>query len=338
MATEVYRKFIDHPSAWTNKSVGGKEGLTHHLTERHLDAIDDLLKRTRHKKPQEVTRAEFDHPDLTPMIMKLRHEILEGTGAIIVKGVTPERYSEEDFERIYWGFGLHWGNAVVQSALGDRLGHVRYVPDQKVVRAYRNNNEGGLHTDVQEIVGMMSVQKAAVGGASRLASSIAIHNEIFLNRPELLDPLYRGFNRWIFEKTVATDYTVPIFSCVDGKITCSFFGIEQAAPALGIPLPSDLEEAMTYFRDTSEREDIRVKFIVEPGEMMVVNNYTCLHGRNGFTNGPGQERHLLRLWLDLTDGRPVLPVYVDFAGEYSGGGKMMAPEGSEAAKAIAEAY
>src|SRR5689334_17247248 len=99
--TEIWHEIIDHSSAWTNRSIGGKAGLVCRLEERHLAAIDQLLAQTRQLKPQEVTRRDFDHAALNPLLAELRELILHGRGAVVIAGVTPERYSEEEFERIY---------------------------------------------------------------------------------------------------------------------------------------------------------------------------------------------------------------------------------------------
>ena len=41
---------------------------------------------------------------------------------------------------------------------------------------------------------------------------------------------------------------------------------------------------------------------------MFANNYTVFHARTGFTDPPGHpKRHLIRLWLDAHQTRPVTP-------------------------------
>ena len=59
--TPICDHVVDHPSAWTPAALGNKEGLKLALSEEELAAIETLLARTRHKRPQEVTRADFDH-------------------------------------------------------------------------------------------------------------------------------------------------------------------------------------------------------------------------------------------------------------------------------------
>ncbi len=318
--TKICREIIDHPSAWTSQSLGGKEALVQRLSPAHLAAIDELLAKTRHLRPQAVTREQFDHPALNPFLKNLFETIQNGVGVAIVRGVTREKYSEEDFERIYWGFGTHLGVAVTQSALGDRLGHVRFTPvgpDNPAGRAYRSNRELDLHTDTNEIVGLMSVQKAKSGGLSRLISSLAIHNEILKTRPELLEVLYEGFYYATTEAQLTsepiTKFKVPLYCYVDGKVSCTYTNtfIYRAADMLG-GMPDDLREAMDYITELTHRPDLMLEFTIEPGEMAIWNNFTLLHARTAFEDydEPELKRHLLRLWVDVPQGRPVLPVYL----------------------------
>ena len=313
-------ELIDHPGAWTRASIGGTGGLVRDLAPTHFAEIDRILAATRHQPPQRVTRAEFDAPALNRLLAEVRHELLEGRGAVILRGVTRERYDEDAFERIFWGVGLHLGDAVFQSDLGDRIGHVRHEPGLTKVRGYRSTRELDLHTDVQELVGLMSVQKSESGGISQLVSALAVHDVIRRERPDLLPVLYAGSPRWVYEKLHVTDYVVPIFCAIDGKLSCSLFGIEDSAEKVGKTLAPELAAAVKFFRAVADRDDIGLKFTLEPGEMMLWNNFTVLHARTEFQNSAQRQRHLLRLWMDVPDGRPVPPSFGRLAAEYSTGG------------------
>jgi hypothetical protein len=321
-STPICHSLIDHPSAWTSKGVGGKAGITRRLTEQHLDAFEELLRRTRHLKPQEVTRHDFDHPVVTPLLAELRDEIMDGRGVVLIAGITPDRFSEDAFERIYWGVGTHWGIAAVQSVAGDRLGHVRNEKDNPKNRAYLSARELKMHSDAYELVGLMCVQKAESGGFSRLASALAIHNEILLTRRDLLEPLYRGFPYATAEAnssaTPVTPYNVPIFSYLRGKVSCMQVRvyIRAAAEKMGVPVPPDLDEALDYFAAIGERDEIRLHFMLEPGEMLMCHNFTNLHSRTAFDDSGEKQRHLLRLWLSVPNGRPVVPALLERGAAY----------------------
>lgn len=316
--TEVFKEILNNEGAWKKSDVVSKDKAALYLKPEHLAAIDELLAKTRHLKPQEVTREQFDHPVLNVLLKDIYEEIMNRRGFIIIKGITPEKYSEEEFERIYWGFGTHWGTAVVQSPRGDRLGHVRYVeptPEQ-ATRAYTSASELYPHADSQEIVGLMCIQKAKTGGLSSLVSSLSVHNEIVKNRPDLLEPLYEGYQFTTREALQRgqklTPYKVPIYSYLDNLLSCYYNRayIYRAEEFTG-PLPPKLREAMEYMNGLIEREDLVLDFMLEPGEMAIWHNFTVLHSRTAFEDhdDPKLKRHLLRLWLDVPNGRPMIPVY-----------------------------
>lgn len=310
--TPICNHQVDHPSAWTPATVGDKESLRLTLTADELAAIETLLARTRHLAPQQVTRADFDHPVVNRLLDRVREVIMNGRGLLIVSGVTPARFSEEQFERIYWGFGTHLGVGAVQSGNGDRLGYVQNRPDDEVKRGYRSLRELHMHTDSYEVVGLMCVRRAKSGGYSGLAPSLSIHNEMLRTRPDLLPPLYRGFRiaseEARFSSKSITDEAMPVFSYVDGKLSCMYepSHMKNAAELLG-GMPADLAEALDCFDAIANREDIALRFLLEPGDMMLWHNYTNLHSRTSFEDDPKAPRLLLRLWLSVPNGRPVDP-------------------------------
>lgn len=309
--TPICRQIIDHPSAWTPASVKGRADLTRPLTAAELDALDALLEATRDRPPQAIGRADFTHPALEPLLAELRRELMDGRGVILLTGITRDRYSEEDFERIYWGLGTHLGRAAVQSRWGDKLGYVEKAENDPVDRGYRSQRDLVFHTDSYEVVGLMCVRPAATGGESRLASTLAIHNEILKNRPELLEPLYRGYYMALREaqttSTPVTPMKIPVFCFVGGKVSCTYNRsfMERAADKRGEPLPADMAEALAYFAGLAERDDINIEFLLEPGDILLWHNFTNLHARKAFENSAERKRRLLRLWLTPHEGRPV---------------------------------
>jgi hypothetical protein len=159
-------------------------------------------------------------------------------------------------------------------------------------------------------------QRAESGGLTRLASSLAIHNAILKDRPDLLRALYRGFHYATEAANEVISRTpVPVFSCRQGQVSCMYLGalIRKAAELINTPLPADLDEAMELFETTAEK--LSVEFMLEPGEMLVCDNFSTLHSRTSFTDSEERKRYLLRLWLSAPDGRPVDPAVAE-RGEY----------------------
>lgn len=315
---EICRELITQSNAWTSaelnaKPGGGKAAITRHLTSDEIRVFDELLNKTRHLAPQAVTAKDFQHPTVSGLVAELRKEVMEGRSIILVSGLDPQRYSADELERIYWGISTHLGIHAVQSRTGDKLGRVEQDDNDPVARGYRSSSELHMHTDSYEMVGLMCIQKGATGGQSALVSSLSIHNEVVRNHPEYLDALYEGFNMAIPEARLSnkpiTDERIPVYCCVNGKVSCLYTGrfMHEAAKQMGVDLPGNLREALAYVAETAERDDLALRFMLEPGEFMLWHNFLNLHSRTEFENDATHKRLLLRLWLNVPNGRPVVP-------------------------------
>ena len=311
---------VSGPSVWTGDKLGGKESLVFELKERHLAALDADLRQVRARglATESIGRADFPLLDIADELTALSETLQEGRGLTIVRGFPIDDYSLTDMETLYWGLGTHLGVAVSQSVMGDRLGHVIDVTDTDPhARAYRNNRELTLHTDFSDIVSFLCVRKAKTGGLSWFASAMAVHNEILQTRPDLLSVLYKGFywHRYAEEAPGAapvTPWRVPVFSSCEGKVSCRFIRsyITEAAAHASVDTLSDREiEALDYFQALAHREGLPVKFMLEPGEAVFINNFTVLHARESFDNFQAMDKRrlLLRLWMTVPEGRPVIP-------------------------------
>lgn len=311
--TPIHTTPIAHASAWTPAEIGGKQGLLVRLSGKALDALDILLEDTSKQPAQGVTRRHFSHPVIDPLLQEIRGIIMKGRGIVVISGIPPERYDAEALERIFWGFGTHLGTAATQSARGDRIGYVEARGDDLNERGYRSNNELRMHTDSYEVVGLMCIRKAAVGGLSGVVSSLSIHNEILKTNRSLLKPLYKGFRyasgEAKFSSKPITDEPIPVFAAIGDQVSCTYerMHIAAAAALLGQELPEDLVHALDYFDELAIREDLCLRFQLEPGEILLWNNYTNLHSRTEFKDNQDQRRLLLRLWLTVRDGRAIDP-------------------------------
>jgi hypothetical protein len=246
---------------------------------------------------------------------EVRREILDGRGVVILKGVTRERYSDADMQRLYWGLGTHLGRGLPQSRSMEMIGLVQEEEANPNARGYRSSAALAMHTDAFEIVGLMCVQRAEEGGESSLASGLTIHNRLLLERPDLLPPLYEGYyfvlQELQFTDRPTTEQKVPVFSNKDGVVSVNAASayMRRAAELRGEAFPPDLDEALRFFDEVANRPDVRAEFLLQPGEILLWNNYTHLHSRKAFRNSAERKRLLLRLWLDVDNGRDVQPDY-----------------------------
>ena len=67
----------------------------------------------------------------------------------------------------------------------------------------------------------------------------------------------------------------------------------------GQALTSAQQEAVDILEGLLRREDLRVEFELQPGQMLFTNNLWILHNRTAFQDStdPQQQRHYVRLWL-----------------------------------------
>ncbi|MEM7291806.1 MAG: TauD/TfdA family dioxygenase, partial [Pseudomonadota bacterium] len=229
---------IDHRSAWRADSSSA-DTFTVSLSAKHLDAIDRAVRHVQSLdiEVESITRDQFELPDIREDVAQWRNEVMWGTGIIILDGFPVDSYSKEEMGIVHWGLGTHFGTAMSQSVMGDRLGHVINVggKDPKE-RAYRNSLELAMHTDACDVVAMMSLRTAREGGESGYVSAISIYNEVLRRAPELMPVLMDGYfyHRFGEEEPGAspvTEQKIPVFSFEKGYLSVNFLRsyIEMAA-------------------------------------------------------------------------------------------------------------
>jgi plasmid stability protein len=307
---------VEHASAW-RASERDRNSFVISLQARHLEALERALRTAQQvtDDAESVTRELFDLGDIEDDVGAWRDEVMSGSGLVILSGFPIERYSEGELGMIHFGLGTHFGSAMSQSVMGDRLGHVVNVggKDPKE-RAYRNSTELDMHTDACDVVAMMCLQQALSGGYSGYVSAISIYNEIVERCPDLLPVLFEGFHYHRFGEEApgaspVTEDKIPVFSFRDGLLSVNYLRsyIEMAAEYLQTPLSVEQVAALDLVDEISMDERFALKFITRPGEAVFFNNLTVLHNRSAFEDSAieAEKRHLLRLWLVAHEPRPV---------------------------------
>ena len=313
-------------SAWKPADFPTPDAYSFTLTERHFAAFDAALAVNRRagRGTEDVTVDDFALAPIADDVVAWRDEVLRGRGFIVLREFPRDRYTEDDLGMLFFGLGTHFGRAVSQSSMGDRLGHVVDVGGKdRRERAYRNSRELTLHTDRADVVGMLCLRKAVEGGLSGYASVHTIYNEMLASRPELLEPLFAGFpyhrrGEEAAGEPAITPYRVPVLSETEGALSTVWLRayIEMAAKELGTPLSDEELAALDYFEEVGRRDDVQLRFMLESGHAIFFNNCTMLHNRTSFEDDPdpARKRHLLRLWLMLDGGRPLVPAVHAYKG------------------------
>jgi len=321
---------ITGPGVWVGPELQHDESWIYRLDAAAVAEIDAVLahaKRVGARIPFAVDA--FPLPRFGAELDRILEEIENGRGFMLLRGIPRERYTDEECELLYWGLGVHLGNPVSQNARGHRLGHVRdegRILADPNARVYQTNQRMDFHTDLLpvDVLGLFCLRTAKSGGASKLVSALTVHNLLRNERPDLLDALYGMFNiDWRGEEPEGEPpwYTIPMFSARNGKVTtriCSRTYFESAARFGEQYRPTDIQrEALETVQDIANRPELMLSMDFQEGDIQLLNNHTMLHAREAYEDydEPGRERHLLRMWIAVSDARR-RPLADALAGRY----------------------
>jgi len=312
----VLKEKITGAVAWKGSELAGGAWI-YVLSEHEIGMLDLALNEVKKRGLSfpKFHKQDFPVGDLSQKINQFSEELENGKGFVLIRGLPVGRYSDEDINIIYYGIGLQMGVPVTQNPKGDLLGQVTNVGDlnNKSTRVYETNAYLPYHTDLSDVVGLLSIRKAKTGGLSSLVSAATIYNEILEKNPEYLGLFYRPmYFDHLGEELPSLS---PIFSFNAGKMSCRYLRqyIERGQEIKQLPLSRVEIEALDLFDSIIHDESIRLDMMLEPGDMQFANNYAVLHSRTQFEDYEDSacRRKLLRLWLKMPNARPLA---ADFPG------------------------
>ncbi|HXU99024.1 MAG TPA: TauD/TfdA family dioxygenase [Caulobacteraceae bacterium] len=300
---------VTDPAEWTETLTQGEIVELEAAMANARAVSDDFL---------DIAKADFPLPTLGPRLAAIEAELMDGRGFVLLRGLPRERWTNDDMCLAYWGIGAHLGRPWPQNHHGHLLGDVTDQGKTWDDPTARGNELGGIgldfHCDGSDLVGLLCLATGASGGASAVCNSVALHNDLVAERPDLAAELYepqpydmRGEHRpgargW---------YRMPVFTEHGGRlfvrlIRAYILASQRHADA---PRLTDLaREGVNWLQDRAESGAYSVMMDFRPGDMQFINNYHVLHGRAPYTDDrdSGRVRHLKRLWLetDVLADRP----------------------------------
>jgi hypothetical protein len=327
------RPLIEGSSAWLGRDLRQREDeWICRLSAAEITEIDTATSsvRARGLDIAEIGRADFPLPTFGPVLDRLREEILNGRGFVLIRGLPVDDRPTTDSAAAYWGIGTYLGNARSQNAKGHLLGHVRdlgLATSDPNVRTYQTTERQHFHTDSCDIVGLLCLKTAKRGGLSSIVSSMAIYNVMATTRPDLVRRLFQPFptdRRGEVPAGKKPFFEIPVYNDHAGYLSVlysrTYINSGQRFPEARRLEPEDIE-ALDLFDDLANDSDLRLDMQLRPGDMQFVHNHTILHDRTAFEDWPEPEkkRHLLRLWLAAPGARPLPPVYAERYGSVTVG-------------------
>ncbi|MEJ2133087.1 MAG: TauD/TfdA family dioxygenase, partial [Gammaproteobacteria bacterium] len=252
---------------------------------------------------------------------RVAQELEDGCGMVVLRGLPVERYSRTELELLWMGICSHLGRPVFQNpwgqllreicdegpGAGEHYGQLAAADGNDVFLSSRARTASPallrFHTDRADVVALMCVNQAASGGESRVASSVAVHNEMLARRPDLAKLLYEPMWRSQLgeeEGGAKGSYALPVFGVREGKFTSHYSRtyIEAADLLPNIPNMSPMQwEALDLLHQIAEELCVEMRF--EPGDMQFLNSHVTYHARSAYRDDPetGAVRSLLRVWL-----------------------------------------
>ena len=305
-------------SDWRGPELASSTVWIDHVTDEQARELTGTVKSlmAEGRLMADVTATEFQIPSLAGDLVKARDALETGSGIRLFRGLPIEALPIDAVRMMYWGIGSHLGTAVSQSQRGDFLGDVRdlgTVVNTPEGRGYTSSAELKFHTDSADVSGLLFVRTAKCGGLSRFVSSLAIHNEIARTRPDLLPVLHRPLS-WSWQGQErpgeAPYYEQAIYGVAGGHFASRYIRhhIEFAHSFYGAPELTPVQiEALDLIDALANSPAFNMEMMLEPGDMVLLNNHVTYHARTEYQDHPEPERkrHLLRLWLSVPNSRPL---------------------------------
>jgi hypothetical protein len=323
MEQSIPRPLITGPSAWIGADLAKRPAeWTYQLSPAEIAEIEAATAANLKRDIATITQADFFLPTLGPVLDRLRDEVLNGRGFVLIRGLPVKERPIAESATAYWGIGMYFGSARSQNAKGHVLGHVRDMglsSKDPNVRIYQTTERQNFHTDSCDIVSLLCLKTAKSGGLSSLTSSMSVYNAMAARYPDLVQRLFRpmptdrrgevpeGRKPWFF---------TPIYNEHAGLLSAIYAPhyVRSSQRFDEAPRLTDADfAALDRFDALAEDPELRLDMAFQPGDMQFVHNHTVLHDRTAFEDWPEPERkrHLLRLWLAAPGARELPPAYAE---------------------------
>jgi hypothetical protein len=297
---------------WSAEDVRDSEQWTEVLTAAEIKEIDEAIAYARAKSDNflEIGKHDFPLPTLAARLRRIENDLMNGRGFTLIRGLPRERYDNDQLCLAYWGIGAHLGRPWAQNHKGHLLGDVTDQGKKPEDPDSRGNEMGQIgldyHCDGSDLIGLLCLRSPASGGLSAVCNSVALHNRLVREHPELAAELYEpqpydmrgehkpGSRAW---------YTCPVFTRWNDRVFVRLIGYYIFASQKHADAPRLTERAVSalkWMREEAQSNKYSVLMDFQPGDMQFINNYHVLHGRTPYQDdrSRGLVRHLKRLWLE----------------------------------------
>lgn len=303
----------NEPSVWLADDFPAKRAWVRTLPSECVDEIESSVAGAtgRGKTFDQVTREDFPLPKSAQLLRDVLDDLENGRGFSVLGDFPVDRFTYEEALLGYAGLCAHLGTLVDQSYAGAMKADVRDMglAYGKDVRGYHSNAMLRFHTDGAVLTGLLCLGEGAEGGLSVLASSGALSNAIFRERPDVHAILAKGFQHHrrgehAPGENPVSDSPIPVFAFYDGLLHCTYDRNQSLwAAEEGVEITPQQVEAMDCLDALMAQPSYQLHMEMRKGDVQFVNNFVVMHSRTEYRDGPGHKRHLVRYWIDVPDGK-----------------------------------
>jgi len=306
---EGFPPSVEGPNVWEGKDWTDESQWVYNLTDEHLAEIDRALAHfeSLDKPLGFINKETFPLPTLSPELWKLAEVLYSGRGFFVLREIPIDKYSRRELAIVYAGISSHVGSGRgKQDGTNAVLAHIK---DLRVSHAHEKGGIGNaayttdkqvFHTDIGDLIALLSIQTSAHGGISRLSSGGRVYNEIAKTRPDLITVLK---DNWQLDRFGGTPGYAerPVLYNEDGHIVIQYsrrqftgYGTQQRSVHIP-PISEAQAEALDMLHFYAEKYSLELNF--KKGDIQYINSMGLLHARDAFTDEGEKIRHLVRLWL-----------------------------------------
>jgi hypothetical protein len=243
----------------------------------------------------------------------LEQQILHKERFALIKTIPAiKEFSIETFEKFSLFMTNFIGYPLSQSYKGNVISRVHNANvdyNDPNARGHLSNQEILPHTDTGDAASLLCISQSLVGGTTYIVNTRKIFNTICDTYPEYIPYLFDGYPNFkkIEDIHIAEDYyNFPVYINYENELSCSF-NSRLIKAALqnnsSIKLSSIQKNALEYFESLLYDKKLVAPIKLQPGEILIMNNYDVIHYRDAFSDLENGERFLLRVWFNLNNPR-----------------------------------
>src|SRR5262245_29790610 len=301
------------PRAWTGETVDESRGWYFPLSEELVADLRGVVAAAPGDRPiTELLLSGQQRADWAGRLAPVLRALEGGRGVVIIDRVPLAQMSQREAVGIYWLVGQLLGEPFEQNVQGTLLYDVRDT-GQDVASGARfsvTSYESSFHTDnsfgdsILDYVGLLCLKSARSGGISQNVSGHAALDVLKREHHDALQILSQPLHvdrRGGFREGESPTVSRPVIAWDGPELILRYlrYWIEAGHEKVGQPLTADQRRALDVLDAVLARPELRVEFVLEPGQMYFINNRWMLHSRTAFVDQAELERrrHLVRLWL-----------------------------------------